>query len=82
MAKLEHFIFPKVGGGGGSNPLVPPTFESAGAQAPAAPLLLRPCGYMYLPCDIYIKTNEKMSMDLHKMNENISMYLYKPNEKK
>ena len=42
MAKLEHFIFPKVGGGG-SNPLVPPTFESAGAQAPAAPLLLRPC---------------------------------------
>ena len=34
MAKLEHFIFPKVGG---SNPLVPPTFESAGAQAPAAP---------------------------------------------
>ena len=34
IAKLEHLVCPKVGG---SNPLVPPTFESAGAQAPAAP---------------------------------------------
>ena len=46
IAKLEHFICPKVcvcvwGGGGGTHPLVPPTFERAGARAPAA-LLLRP----------------------------------------
>ena len=26
-----------VGGGGGTNPLLTPTFESSGAQAPAAP---------------------------------------------
>ena len=34
MANLEHLIRPKVGG---TNPLVSHTFESAGAQAPAAP---------------------------------------------
>ena len=48
MAKLEHLICPKVGGGG-TNPLVPLTFESAGAQAPAAPILLRP----WKPWSIY-----------------------------
>ena len=43
MAKLEHLICPKVGGGLKPTCAPPPTFESAGAQAPAAPLLLRPC---------------------------------------
>ena len=41
MAKAEHLICPKVGGGGGGGAQThfcpPPTFESAGAQAPAAP---------------------------------------------
>ena len=43
MAKAEHLICPK--GGGGHKPTFaapPPTFESAGAQAPAA-ILLCPC---------------------------------------
>ena len=43
IVKLEHLPCPKVGGGG-TNPLVPPTFESGEARAPPpAPLLLRPC---------------------------------------
>ena len=38
MAKAEHLICPKVGGGGAQTHFCPPpTFESAGAQAPAAP---------------------------------------------
>ena len=38
MAKLEHLICPKVEGGGGTNPLVSPTFDSGvGAQAPLPP---------------------------------------------
>ena len=38
IAKLEHLVCPKVGGGGAQTHLCPPpTFESAGAQAPAAP---------------------------------------------
>ena len=38
------------GGGGGHKPTRAPTFESAGAQAPAAPppLLLRPCIWMFI----------------------------------
>ena len=35
MAKLEHLICPKVGGT--QTHLCPPTFKSAGEQAPAAP---------------------------------------------
>ena len=35
MAKLEHFIFPKVGGG--SNPLVPPHFWKCGGTSPRCP---------------------------------------------
>ena len=55
MAKLEHFIFPKVGG---LKPTCapPPLLKSAGAQAPAPPpppLLLRPCSF--------IDTSEDMS---------------------
>ena len=33
IVKLEHLLCPKVGGGG-TNPLVPPTFESGEARAP------------------------------------------------
>ena len=48
MAKLEHLICSKVGGGGGAQThLSPPTFESAGAQAPAAPPSPTPLGGCY-----------------------------------
>ena len=40
IVNLEHLLCPKVGG---TNPLVPPTFESGGMCPPLAPLLLRPC---------------------------------------
>ena len=39
IVKLEYLFCPKVGRG--TNPLVPPTFESGEARAPT-PLLLRP----------------------------------------
>ena len=36
IVKLEHLLCPKVGGGG-TNPLVPPTFESGGGLVPPCP---------------------------------------------
>ena len=36
IVKLEHLLCQKVGGGG-TNPLVPPTFESGEARAPCPP---------------------------------------------
>ena len=48
IVKLEHLLCPKVGGGG-TNPLVPPTFESGGGG------LVPPFSYalgIYLPVTV------------------------------
>ena len=49
-AKLEHLVCPKVGG---TNPLVPPTFESAGAQAPAVPPSPTPLLWCYISLESF-----------------------------